>query len=335
MNKNNKVLMLVGVVIVVALIVTAFIVLKNNMSAGDDKPVVTTPISPQELTLSLDQKGSTLGLGITPIALVEDSRCPSDVVCIWAGTVKVRTSLESSLGKVDQIFELNKPVTTDGIDITLINVLPGTLANETIATSSYHFVFRFEDRSESDKVVVTVSGITFAYPDDFGLAVTKEQILATSYIPACEDGFDYCLYYNNTAFDRTNFDSAGLRIEKRVDITSENVCMTMPPNGYKSLTPVVNKKVSYATSVFSPVGDAGAGHYASGSVYRLFIATTTCLEFETRIGESQFANYETGTIQEFTKDKRLLVENKLKSILDGVAISKTGEKVVFPMVDVK
>lgn len=327
--------MLVSVVIVAALLVTALIVLKNNMLVGDEIPMGTTPVSAQELTLSLGQKGSTFGLDITPIALVEDSRCPVDVVCIWAGTVKVRTSLESSLGKADQIFELNIPVTSGGKEITLINVLPGTLANETIATSSYRFVFRFEERRESEKVVVSASGITFSYPDDFGLAVIKEQILATSYIPACEDGFDYCLYHNNTAYDGTNFDSAGVRIEKRVDITSENVCLTKPPTGYKSLIPITNKKVLYATSVFSPVGDAGAGHYSSGSIYRLFIASTTCLELETRIGESQFANYETGTIQEFTKDKRLLVENKLKSILDGITINKTGEKVVFPLVDIK
>src|SRR5258708_11997428 len=51
----------------------------------------------------------------------------------------------------------------------------------------------------------------------------------------------------------------------------------------------------YTTSVFSPIGDAAAGHYASGALYRLYLQdSSTCYEFETRLGQTQFANYPAG-----------------------------------------
>ncbi len=331
MNKNRKAPVLVVVsifVLIVVFAVVAFSVFKNISIGGDTVPLNPVDESSQELKLSFNQKGSILAVSITPTALIEDSRCPSNVVCVWAGTVKVRALLESGLGKANQIFELNMPITTEAEEITLIDVLPGTVVGETIATSSYRFVFRVKDRKENSSV--SMAGITFSYPDDFGLAVTRGQVLVMSYIPTCEDDFDYCLYYDGTEYEGTNFDSAGVRIKKRTDITYENACLNMPPVGYTSLVPRMDKKPSYATSVFSPVGDAGLGHYAKGSVYRLFMATTTCLEFETRIGESQFANYEPGTIEEFTEAKRSHIENKLKTILGGITIVRTGEKVVFP-----
>jgi len=36
---------------------------------------------------------------------------------------------------------------------------------------------------------------------EFGLAVTPEQIMVTSYIPPCDENFDYRLYYNNLVPD--------------------------------------------------------------------------------------------------------------------------------------
>ena len=65
--------------------------------------------------------------------------------------------------------------------------------------------------------------IAFWYSsDEFGLAVTPEQILDHSYIPPCSDDFDYCFYYIGSDYNGTNFESAGLRVEKRSDLTTKD-----------------------------------------------------------------------------------------------------------------
>src|SRR5690348_12489307 len=67
--------------------------------------------------------------------------------------------------------------------------------------------------------------ITVHYPSaDFALATTQMQILAHSYIPPCSSNFNYCLYYIGTKFQGTNFESAGLRIQKRADLATRTKC---------------------------------------------------------------------------------------------------------------
>ncbi len=171
--------------------------------------------------------------------------------------------------------------------------------------------------------------ITFSYPSaDFGLATTKAQILAKAYIPPCDESFKYCLYYNGTAYKGTNFESAGLRITKRADLTTAAQCLATPPAGYTNLTPITASSSDYAAGTFPAVGNAGAGHYASGNIYRLAYAGT-CYELETRIGQTQFANYPSGTIQQFTTDDQTAVQNELQQILATVSLP-SGETVTFP-----
>ncbi|MBU6323165.1 hypothetical protein KGQ55_00570 [Patescibacteria group bacterium] len=179
------------------------------------------------------------------------------------------------------------------------------------------------------QTVTTPGGITFAYGGSYGLAVTEDQVLTKAYIPPCDPGFDYCLYRTGEAYANTNFESAGLRIEERKDLTTESACLSTPPAGYADFTPTIQTHSDYSTSVFSPLGDAGAGHYAQGALYRLYFGTT-CYEFETRIGQTQFANYPPGAIQEFTKDDLAAVSAELAGMLDSVTIAATGERVAFP-----
>jgi hypothetical protein len=176
---------------------------------------------------------------------------------------------------------------------------------------------------------VSDGAITISVPSsEFGLATNKDQILVHPYIPPCDENFDYCLYYNGSAYTGTNFESAGLRIQKRDDLKSQSACLAVQPAGYSGLTPKTESFDSYATSVFSPLGDAGAGHYSSGELYRLFY-DNKCYEFQTRIGESQFANYPEGSIKEFTKTSQSAMRLKLREILDAISLSD-GTKIKFP-----
>ncbi len=121
--------------------------------------------------------------------------------------------------------------------------------------------------------------ITIVYPaTDFELATSSQQITTHSYIPPCDADFNYCLYYIGTAYQGTNFDSAGIRVEKRTDLTTQAACLTTPPTGFTNFTPTSTIAGDYAVSEFTPLGDAGAGHYSTGTLYRLEY-NGACYEF--------------------------------------------------------
>jgi len=171
--------------------------------------------------------------------------------------------------------------------------------------------------------------ITLVYPTaDFGLATSSQQITTHSYIPPCDADFNYCLYYMGAAYQGTNFDSAGIRVEKRTDLTTQTACLTTPPTGFTNFTPTSTIMGDYAVSEFTPVGNAGGGHYSTGTLYRLEY-NGACYEFETRVGQSQFANYPSGTIQQFTDADQVGLQAEIVGILDGITLS-SGETVVFP-----
>lgn len=182
--------------------------------------------------------------------------------------------------------------------------------------------------------------ILFTYsPATFGLATNSDQIVVKSYIPACGDGtsnFEYCLYYKGTAYSGTNFESAGLRIQKRRDLTSEKACLETPPAGYAaSMKPSATENgVGHTTSGFWPIGDAGAGHMAAGELYRLahtepLTGDLMCYEFETRIGITQFGNYPAGSIKEFAAGDKAAVQRMLRGILDRITLPD-DTLIVFP-----
>lgn len=101
-----------------------------------------SPAGPVTLEVRIGKEAAGLGVRIAPISLLQDSRCPIDVVCIQAGTVKMRARLASGLGTSTQEFTLGRPITTEAETVTLTAVLPQPMAGVKIKESEY--VFRFE-----------------------------------------------------------------------------------------------------------------------------------------------------------------------------------------------
>ncbi len=162
--------------------------------------------------------------------------------------------------------------------------------------------------------------VTVAYSsEEFGLAVRPEQILVRSYIPPCDEDFDYCFYYIGPDYQGTNFESAGVRIKKRADLTTQTQCLQTLPEGYSGIAPSVVTSSGDSTSRIGPLGDAAAGHYASGVLYRLSYKGS-CYEFETRVGASQYANYPRGTIKEFMPADQRAMAAKLLQLLKDITL---------------
>lgn len=95
---------------------------------------------------TLGQKMTGLNVSITPKEIVSDSRCPLGVQCVWAGTVEVRTVLETKVSHGEQTLTLGKPAPFGDYLVTLTEVTPAPKAGEKIAGSSYRFVFEVKKK---------------------------------------------------------------------------------------------------------------------------------------------------------------------------------------------
>lgn len=83
---------------------------------------------------------------ITPMTLIEDSRCPVSVQCIQAGTVRIKAMVKSASGTSEMTLALGTPSTTEAETITLIGVYPGKSAGKTVPNSAYQFTFHVASR---------------------------------------------------------------------------------------------------------------------------------------------------------------------------------------------
>lgn len=80
-------------------------------------------------------------MALTPVAIVEDSRCPPNVNCVWAGRLVVEFR-ERPGGKLR--LELGRPVTTRGGRLTLVNANGPGPAGTRMLPREYRFQLRFE-----------------------------------------------------------------------------------------------------------------------------------------------------------------------------------------------
>lgn len=96
---------------------------------------------PVQIASKLDQRVQAGDVAITPRAVFEDSRCPADVVCIQAGTVRVRALVAQSGTEVEQEFTLGRAVSLGKSEITLVDVKPYPYAGKEIASAEYEFTW--------------------------------------------------------------------------------------------------------------------------------------------------------------------------------------------------
>lgn len=94
--------------------------------------------------VALGQRATVDGPVVQPVEVIEDSRCPATVRCIWAGRVRVKMVWIRPTGE-QQPFEVTLGQSTPLADgnITLEAVRPEKRANAAIKPNDYCFSFRF------------------------------------------------------------------------------------------------------------------------------------------------------------------------------------------------
>lgn len=97
-------------------------------------------------TLPIGETITFAHLAITPFEVTDDSRCPMNAKCIWAGTVKAKVRVAAAMGTSVEVLELGKPFTTEAETIELTNVTPDRMAGDTISQDAYRLTFSVEKR---------------------------------------------------------------------------------------------------------------------------------------------------------------------------------------------
>lgn len=83
------------------------------------------------------------GPRITPLTLIEDSRCPQGVQCVWAGRVRISVRIETGAGPSTRDIDLGLPIRVADGTLTLVEVYPDKRKDITIYPEEYRFGFRF------------------------------------------------------------------------------------------------------------------------------------------------------------------------------------------------
>lgn len=106
----------------------------------------TVPAASAGPTAGFGQVARTVGPRVRPISLIEDSRCPIDVRCVWAGRVRILAEITLRGGgeTLRREMTLGEPIAIDNGRLTLAAVEPEKVAATSSNRPPYRLTFRFE-----------------------------------------------------------------------------------------------------------------------------------------------------------------------------------------------
>jgi hypothetical protein len=94
-------------------------------------------------TVGLLQTAVFKEISIMPTKVLEDSRCASDVQCVWAGQVRIETEIVGREA-VLHTFTEGSVFSFEGYDISLVKVTPYPVSTRRIGEGDYRFAFKVE-----------------------------------------------------------------------------------------------------------------------------------------------------------------------------------------------
>ena len=104
----------------------------------------TAPPAIDNPTAALGQVAYANGLKVRPLNVIEDSRCPINAVCVWAGRIVVRTEIRGGSWRQIRNLELGKSQPIADGALTLIEVVPARVAGAKTDPRAYRFTFDFQ-----------------------------------------------------------------------------------------------------------------------------------------------------------------------------------------------
>ena len=139
-DDNNRVMIWGSIVACIVLASCAPLPTANapthNASTDDARPI--------EGPVGFGQTAYVDGPTVTPLELLEDSRCPKEVNCVWAGQVRIKVRVAGGSWTKEMELVNAKPVHVADGALTLIGITPEKSQDTAISLSDYRFHFQFQ-----------------------------------------------------------------------------------------------------------------------------------------------------------------------------------------------
>ena len=84
------------------------------------------------------------GPQVTPLDVLEDSRCPAEETCVWADRVRISALIHLGSGDHTRELVLGEPVQVADGALELVEVRPARSTGGDIAAADYVFAFRLD-----------------------------------------------------------------------------------------------------------------------------------------------------------------------------------------------
>ncbi len=107
-------------------------------------PVANQPVAYGQTSFSAGQTISYPDFSVTLTKVEEDSRCPTDVNCIQAGTVKLLLAVQDYVGTHHVLATLGQATSTASAKLTLISVIPENSSKRPVSENQYRYTIDVE-----------------------------------------------------------------------------------------------------------------------------------------------------------------------------------------------
>lgn len=173
MNKNNWILLGLSIAVLLGFVFFLSTSDKNSryikspvFSGGNSKYPTTTanvatsttkdpesPASTQKILsygnviLRAGELAQFAHISLELVRVFDESRCPTGVTCIWAGTLKAEVRIVKGKGTSIHTIELGNSITTEGETIQFVSALPYPAEGKSILEGEYRLTFQVTRRT--------------------------------------------------------------------------------------------------------------------------------------------------------------------------------------------
>jgi hypothetical protein len=106
--------------------------------------VTVPPVTEDGSTeVRLGQRANLGGPRVTALRVLEDSRCPMEARCVWAGRVRLEVRIELGSGTTVREVASDQPLQIADGQLELVGTMPPKSTQRTIAPQDYRFSLKF------------------------------------------------------------------------------------------------------------------------------------------------------------------------------------------------
>lgn len=108
------------------------------------QPMPRPPVDqPNFAWVQLGQTRNVDGIRVTPLRVLEDSRCPMNARCIRAGEVRLLVRIDTGRNRAEREIRSNQPIRVADGTLELVQVQPEKRTDREIRPRDYRFGIRF------------------------------------------------------------------------------------------------------------------------------------------------------------------------------------------------